>query len=87
MAKELVCSRADVNAQNKAGQSLVYLASWCNQIEILRILIQAGADINLPDNRQWTPLMVAAYSGYLSIVLELLKNGADSEKKDCVLFI
>ena len=63
---------------------MVYIASWCNHIEILRVLIQAGADINLPDNRQWTPLMVGAYSGYLSIVLELLKNGADSEKKDCV---
>jgi ankyrin repeat protein len=84
MVKELIIYKADVNSQNKAGQSLVYLASWYNHIEILRILIQAGADINLPDNRQWTPLMIAAYSGALSIVLELLKNGADCEKKDCV---
>lgn len=87
LVKELILHKADVNCQNKAGQSAVYLASWHNRLEILRLLIQAGADVNLADNRQWTPLMVAAYSASSTMVQELLVNGADAEKKDCVFHI
>ena len=52
IVKELISHKANVNCQNKAGQSAIYLASWHNQIQILRLLIQAGGDVNLYDNRR-----------------------------------
>lgn len=46
-------------------------------VESLKILLQAGAAINLPANDGNTPLLAAAYRGDAECVQFLLDNGAD----------
>ncbi|CAG9334798.1 unnamed protein product [Blepharisma stoltei] len=82
IVKEL-SKNSDINQCNKAGQNLVFLACWYNRRDILKYLIELGADINKEDCRQWTPLMVSAYNSHKEIVEILIRNGADIDKCDC----
>ena len=76
------------NGENggKACQTGLYIASSRGYIEIVRILIDRGADISAQcDDRdndrewrvKWTPLHVASKNGRLEIARILLENGAD----------
>ena len=46
-------------------------------LEIIQILLENGADVNLPDNFGWTPLMFAVEYSNLEIVRLLLNKNAD----------
>lgn len=46
-------------------------------LEIVQWLVENGADVNDPDERDVTPMMAAATRGYLRIVRVLLAAGAD----------
>ncbi len=46
--------------KEKDGESLIHLAAMKNSIFLLEKLIEAGADVNLRDSLQKTPLMMAA---------------------------
>ncbi|MCY3757629.1 MAG: ankyrin repeat domain-containing protein [Acidobacteria bacterium] len=46
---------------------------------LTKVLIEAGANVNLPDARGWTPLHWAAIDAPDSIVTLLLKAGADPQ--------
>ena len=45
-------------------------------LEQLKSLIKAGADLNVSDNLDRTPLMLACYKGHLAIVSYLAENAA-----------
>ncbi|CAI8009202.1 Ankyrin repeat and KH domain-containing protein mask, partial [Geodia barretti] len=46
-------------------------------IDIVRLLVEANADLNLPHKDGFTPLYVACQGGHKLIVDILLKNGAN----------
>jgi ankyrin repeat protein len=48
-------------------------------IEIARLLLQNGADVNVRNNYGSTPLHCAAYNGHIDILHLLFENGADLE--------
>lgn len=58
-----------------------YLQKACkdNKIEIVKLLIEKGADVN---NGIWTPLHSAAQYGHTEIARLLIKNGATVNKTD-----
>ena len=49
---------------------------------IVKILLGAGANPNVPANNGTTPLHVAAEKGYVNVVVLLLSAGADREARD-----
>ena len=44
---------------------------------MVRLLLKSGADPNVKDNWQYTPLMEAALKGKVEVTILLLQNGAD----------
>ena len=53
------------------------LASGNGNLEVARLLIKSGSNMNSQDNKGWTPSHSAAWNGRLSIVELLLESGAD----------
>jgi ankyrin repeat protein len=50
--------------------------------QTVRLLVQAGADVNRPDASGFTPLMGAARAGHHDMVKFLLEQGANIEAVD-----
>jgi ankyrin repeat protein len=46
-------------------------------LQLLRLLIARGADVNAADEQGWTPLMLSVRTGKLAAVEALLEAGAD----------
>ncbi|KAM0237912.1 hypothetical protein ACHAP5_008810 [Fusarium lateritium] len=59
----------------------LHLAVEVGNLDIVRILISNGADVNAPDTEYETPLMVAAAHGHVAVAKELLSQGADPEMR------
>lgn len=53
-------------------------ASSFGHVEVARFLIKHGADCNVKDNWNFTPLMEAAVKGKADVCIVLLQNGADT---------
>ena len=49
-------------------------------IDIIRYLVEHGADVAKADKYGWYPLINAAFHGHLDVVRYLLEQGADREK-------
>lgn len=73
VVKELVRAGADVNAENKRGDTALHLAlKWGDQ-ESSIFLIKKGADYNHANNAGVTPAQLAAEKGY-DTLLELMTD-------------
>ena len=70
------------NSRNRLGKTSRYIAIEKHRIDIARILIEAGADVNLPSLEKATPLIAASYAGSLPFVDLLLQHGAKHEPTD-----
>lgn len=64
------------------GLYLIHWAADAGSIEILKAIIDAGADINVKDTDGQTALHYAASCGHIECVKCLLQNGANKEAKD-----
>ena len=56
--------------------SLVY-AARANSLDSVRVLLEAGADVNQVTNYGWSPLLVATQNRYYELAKFLIENGAD----------
>jgi hypothetical protein len=77
--------RTASNLNEKApdsGGSPLHTAAVFGQLEAVRALVQAGADVNARNNDGSTPLIVAAFLCRTDIVQHLLAHGADKNAKD-----
>jgi outer membrane protein assembly factor BamB len=67
----------DVNAKNRYGATALSFAADKGHVEIARVLIDKGADINVKDTfYQSTPLEWAVFNNHSEIVRLLLSQGA-----------
>lgn len=73
-----------VNQQNIAGATAMHIACREKHLEIVQILIENGANLNIADNEGWTPLMRAAMAADASIVELLLQKGAQAQSLNSI---
>lgn len=76
----LIQRGADIHATSKELKISPLLRAcdhtW-EHMECCRLLLKAGADVNVRDHAGWTPLMLATLARNVGLVKLLLKNGAD----------
>ncbi|HBL98999.1 TPA: hypothetical protein DDZ86_05150 [Candidatus Dependentiae bacterium] len=66
-----------INAQNSYGKTPLYQACSKNYKDIVKLLLENGANPNIPNKDKETPLYWACAKGYLEIVKLLLEKGAN----------
>lgn len=80
LAKFLLGNKADVSAANNRGRTALHLSVESNdeehRDEMVRLLLNHGANPEATSDGAWTPLHNAAQSGHLSIVAILLTTSA-----------
>jgi hypothetical protein len=64
------------------GATPLHDAAYNGHVEITRLFLQNGAEVNVKSNGGFTPLHLAAYQGQVEILHLLVENGADLEAQD-----
>lgn len=81
--KEAISVGADIDARNKYGHTALMLSSIGNGLEIAKLLIASGADLNIKNSISGeTALILAALSNELEVVKLLIGSGADINIQD-----
>ena len=68
-----------VNSVNSIGETPLAVALFFEDMDVLRQLIRAGADVNVRDNNEFTPLWRAITTGSAAAISLLLENGARTD--------
>ena len=73
-----------VAAQNKDGETPLHLASQYEEVEVVRMLIERGADVSAQNKEGETPLHRALEYGNVGVVRMLIESGTDvsAQNKD-----
>jgi ankyrin repeat protein len=73
----------DINAMNERGQIALLRAAEYQRTEVVTLLLEKGADVNIVGGRNArTALMEAAGAGNCVIIKQLVEKGADINAKD-----
>lgn len=75
-------SRASVNVKDKEGYSPLHYAAEAGHADIVRILLERGADADLATDTGFTALCLAAKGGHESIVRLMANAGGNIERAD-----
>ena len=73
-------ARSLVQRRDDLGFDVVLEATRRGISDVVRALIEAGADVNKADDDGWTPLYRAAFNGHEAVVKALIEAGADVNK-------
>jgi ankyrin repeat protein len=80
--KRLLAGGADKDARRKFdGWTPLHLAAWKNHVDVVRCLLEAGADKNAKNDQGDTPIHWAVDLGHVDAVRCLLEAGADPSAK------
>lgn len=84
--RKMLAAGVDLNLHDDSGDTMLFCAALAGRPEMIRILLEAGADPNAgPEDEYRTnvlPLHAAALSGNCEIIRLLLAAGADVNRKD-----
>jgi ankyrin repeat protein len=75
--RSLLKDKAPVNMTANDGTTALHWAVRSDDLEMARLLVQAGADVRLADRYGIQPLRLAAENGSAGMIEMLLKAGAD----------
>ena len=83
-ARRTVLSGVPVDIRDTSGRTALCLAAKYGRTEVVKILLELGADVNIvgPDNR--TPIYFAIYSRSIEVVRLLIAAGARLDVQDSV---
>ncbi|KAL3111994.1 hypothetical protein niasHT_019284 [Heterodera trifolii] len=79
LCRALIAHGANVESGTDSGESAQLCACFRNNLEIATLLVENGADVNLPDT---DGIIAASFSGQIYIVRLLLSHGAIVEQTD-----
>lgn len=65
-----------INQKNKNGNSILHIACWKGNCDMVLMLLMRGADVNVLDSKGYTPLLVAIEFGHDKLAISLLERGA-----------
>ncbi|XP_068789647.1 protein phosphatase 1 regulatory subunit 16A [Struthio camelus] len=65
------------NLYNEDGLTALHQCCIDDYGDVVKLLLEAGADVNACDSELWTPLHAAATCGHLHLVELLIKHGAN----------
>ena len=86
MATLLTQNRADVNIQSEYGETALHLACQCTSqtasVDVSRLLLDAGAGVNMLDMYGAAPLHYAAVNGHVDTADHLISHGAEINTQD-----
>jgi ankyrin repeat protein len=71
-----------VNSENQDRETLLHSAAKAGRVNILELLLQNGARVDLPNNKGATALHLAVRNGHAQAVERLLKNNAGPNARD-----
>ncbi len=74
----LIAAGADVNMQNKYGETLLHISIRRDRRDMVTTLLDNNADINRADAPGWTPLMECVMDDMPELCKLLLEHGADT---------
>ena len=64
----------DVNQINEEGNTPLQTAALGGSLEVVRLLVRAGADPGMASRDGWSTLHIAAYSGHAEITQYIMVN-------------
>ncbi|GMY35927.1 potassium channel AKT1-like isoform X1 [Fagus crenata] len=67
LLKEITCHGGDVTRPKSDGRTALHVAVCEDDIEIVKFLLDQGADIDKPDSENWTPRTLADQQGHEDI--------------------
>jgi ankyrin repeat protein len=66
-----------INQKNKNGNSILHIACWKGDTEMVLMLLMRGSNVNSIDSKGYSPLLVAIEFCHHDLALSLLERGAD----------
>uniref|UniRef100_A0A8C5C9U9 Ankyrin repeat domain 6 n=1 Tax=Gadus morhua TaxID=8049 RepID=A0A8C5C9U9_GADMO len=69
-------------AVTKYGRGPLHLAAYRGHIEVVRILLKAGCDLDIQDDGEQTALHRAAVVGNSDVISALIQEGCDLDRQD-----
>ena len=69
--------RSKVNEQDDDGVTVLHKSCFSGQLEVVRLLVENGAELEMRDDRGWTCLHYAAFGGHLDVVNFLVNSCID----------
>lgn len=76
--KALLGKGADINGQDMAGRTALHLAVLNERVDVVRTLLEAGAEVDITDQRfGFRPLHLSARKGNAGVSELLVRYGAD----------
>jgi ankyrin repeat protein len=76
---EVVDAGVPVNLTNSAGDTLLILAAYHTRADVVRALLERGADHARVNDKGQTALAAATFRQHRAIVTDLLEAGADPD--------
>lgn len=79
LVKSLLRERGDANASQADGMTALHWAVHWDELETVRLLVEAGAKVNATNRYGVAPLSLACANGSAEVVEWLLASGADPQ--------
>eukprot|EP01041_Mallomonas_annulata_P002292 gene2292-4458_t len=71
-----------INSMDQNGSTILSIASWCGHVNMARLLINRGADLNVQDDRYNTALMWSVVSDHSEISKLLIASGSNIDAQN-----